>query len=71
MNFGLLLAVPRNEARKNPRKPASCSVMSCAFDAKKFIEQENGQLIFLGDMYHTTPSIYTIGNTSIAIDLLE
>ena len=35
VKFGVLLAIPRNEARKNPRNHASCSSLTGAFDAKK------------------------------------
>ena len=35
MKFGVLLAVARNETRKNPRNPASCSIPIGAFDANK------------------------------------
>ena len=45
MKFGVLLVVPRNEARKNPINPASCSTLTCVFDAKAFIEKENGRFI--------------------------
>ena len=44
VKFGVLLAVPRNEARKSMRNPTSCLVLTCAFDAKKFIEKENERL---------------------------
>ena len=43
MKFGVLLAVPRNEARKSPRNPASCSTLTCAFDAKTLIKKKNGK----------------------------
>ena len=44
MKFGVLLAVLRDEARKNPRSPASYSVLIGAFDATKIIENyKNGQ----------------------------
>ena len=41
MKFGVLLVVPRNEARKSPRNPASCSTLTCAFDTKTLIEKKN------------------------------
>ena len=69
VKFGLLLAVPRNEARKSPRNPSSCSVMIGELDAKKFIKKENEQFKFKGDLYPSTPSLYTFGFTSIAIDI--
>ena len=34
MKCGVLLAIPRNEARKSPRKPTSCSKLMGAFDTK-------------------------------------
>ena len=36
--FGVLLAIQRNEARKNPRNPTSCLVLTGSFDAKRIIE---------------------------------
>ena len=47
VKFGVLLVVLRNETRKNPSNLASCSVLTCAFDAKKIIEKENGWFINL------------------------
>ena len=44
VKFGVLLVVSRNEARKSLRNPASCSILIGAFDARKFIEKENGRL---------------------------
>ena len=38
--FGVLLATPRNEARKFPRNHASCTVLTSAFDAKTIIEKK-------------------------------
>ena len=35
VKFGVLLAIPRNEARQNPRNLANCSVLTSAFNAKK------------------------------------
>ena len=32
MKFGVLLAVLMSEARRNPIKPASCSILTCAFE---------------------------------------
>ena len=43
VKFRVLLAVPRNEARKSLRMPASCLVLTCAFDAKMLIEKESGR----------------------------
>ena len=37
MKFGVLLAILRNEAKKIPRNLASCLVLTCVFDTKKFI----------------------------------
>ena len=45
--FGVSMAVPRNEARKSTRKPASCLVLTCAFDAEKKIEKKMNGSIFL------------------------
>ena len=42
VKFGVLLDVPRNEARKNLRNLASCSVLTSDFDAKKNNEKDNG-----------------------------
>ena len=42
VKFGVLLDVPRNEARKNLRNLASCSVLTSNFDAKKNNEKDNG-----------------------------
>ena len=41
VKFGVLLDVPRNEARKNPQKinPTSCSAPTCVIDAKQFTEK--------------------------------
>ena len=39
VKFGVLLAVPRNEARKSPRNYASCAVSTCAFDAKTLLKK--------------------------------
>ena len=36
MKFGVLLAVPRNGARKSPRNLASCSILIGAFDTRQF-----------------------------------
>ena len=33
VKFGVLLAIPRNEVRKNLRNHASCLVLTCAFEA--------------------------------------
>ena len=82
MKFGVLLGVPWNEARKSLRNPASCSVLTCAFDGggekkinKKILKKKwKGEWTvqkFGGDLYPTTLSLYTIGFTSIAIDLPE
>ena len=43
---GMLLAILRNEARKSPRNPTSCLVLTSAFNAKKIIEKVNGRLQF-------------------------
>ena len=70
VKFGVLLAVGRNEARKNPINPTSCLVLTCAFDAKKHYWKRDWTLSkFWGDLYPTTPSLYTVGFTPIAIDL--
>ena len=45
VKFGVLLAIPRNE-----RNLASCSVLTCAFCAKLFIERDNGHV-----PYYTLP----------------
>ena len=49
MKFGVLLIVPRNEARKNHRILASCSILTCAFNAKIYIyiEKKNGHFNFI------------------------
>ena len=43
VKFGVLLAAPRNEARKNPRNLASCPVLTNAFDAKKRKKEKQEQ----------------------------
>ena len=40
LKFGVLLAVPRNEAIKNPRNPTICLILIEAFDAKKIVEKK-------------------------------
>ena len=42
VTFGVLLASPRIEARKSPRNLASCSTLTCAFDAKKILNKRMG-----------------------------
>ena len=72
VKFRVLLAIPRNKARKSLRNPTSCPILRCAFDAKKSIEKENGRFrFFWGDLYPTTPSVYTIRFTFVHIDLPE
>ena len=44
VKVGVLLAVPRCEARKNPRNLASCSTLTYTFNAKTFTRKENGWL---------------------------
>ena len=39
VKFGVLLAVLRNEVRKRMKNTTSCSVQTCAFDAKKILEK--------------------------------
>ena len=62
--------------KKNPRNPTQetliCSVLTCAFDARKnWWKREWIIQKFWGDLYPTTPSLYTIRFTYIAIDLPE
>ena len=49
------------------------SVLACAFDAKKktYWNKEWTTQIFWGDLYPTTPSMYMVRSTSMAINLPE
>ena len=46
MKFGVVLLVTMNEARKNPRNPASCQILKGVVDAIKNIEKEIGWVHF-------------------------
>ena len=80
MKFGVLLAVPRNETRKNPRNPASCSVLIGAFDAKLINKYKCIFLYllfwiwrfkFLSWFVPYYTSLYIVGFTFTTIDLPE
>ena len=46
VKFGVLMAVLRNEARKSPRNPSSCSKLTCVFDGENNNEKKNGWFKF-------------------------